>query len=178
MARKKKQIDVNNQPIVNAATGEQLGTLREGDQVRFVRKKTLEFLKGTTKLDYDNFYIANSEELRQVMKTLSMGEKAFLSSVVLYMDFQSCCLVKDNGEPINIDDLPEITGMSERALTSITAGLMQKNIIRKNKDGRKTIIFINPWLYCKGNRFNSTLKAMFREYYIHGKQCQWKDLRG
>jgi hypothetical protein len=54
-----------------------------------------------------------------------------------------------------------------------------KDIICRNKNSKERQYFVNPWLFCKGNRINKVLQTMFRNYGV--RVCggiKWKHIKG
>ena len=71
----------------------------------------------------------------------------------------------------------EISGISKGKISSVINGLVEKDILYKGKNSRNVQYFVNPWLFCKGNRINKVLKTMFKNYEIRTMdKTKWKDL--
>lgn len=168
-----------NDLIVNAATGEVTGKLSEGD--RIIRAKSVEHLKSQTD-DYqdwhiENFYKGNSAELKKVIPQLSIYEKGFIFSVAPYVGYDDCCIKHPNGNDIGTGDLMKLTGLSHTKLFETIDSLTKKDIIYKGKNSKGRQYFMNPWLFCKGNRINVVLKAMFKNYRIRVMGgVKWKEI--
>lgn len=153
----------------------------EGD--RILRKASLDSFSRIKekKKQYEDWQIntfikGNIEELRKVMKELDVYEKAFLYSIIPYISYEDCCLKYDNGKEIGFDTLVEITGISKGKLSSVIASLVEKDILYKGKNSRNVQYFVNPWLFCKGNRINKVLKTMFKNYEIRTLGVKWREL--
>lgn len=171
--------------IVDSDTGEITSEFNDGD--RIVRKESLESFsrmkerakqcQSWTK-EMAPFYKGNIEEIRKTMKALDIYEKAFLYSIATYIGYEDCCLKHDNGKELRFDTLVEITGISKGKLSSVINGLIDKNILYKGKNSNTTQYFVNPWLFCRGNRINKVLKTMFKNYQIQILDgTMWKDLK-
>ena len=94
------------------------------------------------------------------------------------MGYEDCCLKYPNGKDITTDNLADITGLSRSVIYSTIASLMKKDILYKGKNSNNRQYFINPWLFCKGNRINKVLKTMFKNYRV--RVCggvKWQDLK-
>ena len=112
------------------------------------------------------------------MQNLDVYEKAFLFSIVPYIGYENCCLQHSNGNELKFDALVEISQISKGKLSSVINGLIEKDILYKGKNSNMTQYFVNPWLFCKGNRINRVLRTMFKNYKIQTKNgIKWKDLR-
>lgn len=126
----------------------------------------------------ESFYKGNIDELRKNMSNLDVYEKAFLFSIVPYVGYEDCCLKYDNGRELKFESLLEITGISRAKLQSVINSLVEKDIIYKGKNSNTIQYFVNPWLFCKGNRINKVLRTMFKNYKIQVFDgTKWKDLK-
>ena len=126
----------------------------------------------------ESFYKGNIDELRKNMSNLDVYEKAFLFSIVPYIGYEDCCLKYDNGSELKFESLLEITGISRAKLQSVVNSLIEKDIIYKGKNSNAIQYFVNPWLFCKGNRINKVLRTMFKNYKIQVFDgTKWKDLK-
>lgn len=176
----------NKQPrayVVSNITGKITADLYPGD--RIVRAESIESYKKKKtmppeyeKWNIENFLKANIEEVKLWMDELSQAEKAFLFSIIPYISFEDCHLQFDNETDIGTEDLIKITGFSRSLVYQTIDSLIKKDILYKGKNSRNRQYFVNPWLFCKGNRINKVLKTMFKNYKIRvlgGKK--WKDIK-
>lgn len=156
----------------------------EGD--RIVRKASLEAYeriqerkKQCQEWKIEHFYRGNIEEICKVMKDLDVYEKAFLFSIAPYVGYEDCCLkYPSNGIELKFETLVDISGISRGKLSSVINSLVEKDIIYKGKNSNTIQYFVNPWLFCKGNRINKVLKTMFKNYQIQVFDgTKWKDLK-
>jgi cellobiose-specific phosphotransferase system component IIA len=172
--------------VINHA-GETVNHINKGD--RIVRKSSIDAFKEIKEneakaicesWDIREFYKANTEELQLISKELSQNEKAFLFSIAPYISFDSNILQVGKGrkaEDLGTEDLIEITGMSRSTLYHTIDLLHKKDIVYKGKNSRNRQFYINPLLYCKGNRINKVLRDMFKNYKIRSRDnVLWKDL--
>lgn len=169
--------------IVNSETGEISTDLYAGD--RIVRasskksyKKKVEIPKECETWNLEEFYKANILEMRLLMKDLSQAEKAFLFSIAPYVSFDDCHLQYGNGLDIGTEELIKITNLSRGLVYQTIESLVKKDILYKGRNSKSRQYFVNPWLFCKGNRINKVLKTMFKNYKIRvldGKK--WKDIK-
>ena len=162
--------------IISIETGEIIGELNEGDKI--LRKESVEKLEKTEEWKIENFYIGNIDEIQKWMQELSTIEKAFLFSIVPYISYDDCHLMYKNKKDIGTEDLVKISGLSRSKVYMVIKTLRQKDIIYKGENSKTKQYFINPWLFCKGNRLNKVLKTMFKNYKIRvlGNQ-KWSDLK-
>jgi len=185
---KEKQY-VDRKHIVNPNTDKVENFLYKGDKI--VRKKSIDSFKGLKQQESESgleswkikeFSKANTEELKLVLKELSATEKAFLISISPYTAFDSNLLQTGRGKnakDIGTEDLIDITGLSRNTVYETIDSLFKKDIIYKGVNSRNRQYFVNPWLYCKGNRINKVLKVMFKNYKVRSRSnTPWKDLEG
>jgi hypothetical protein len=170
--------------VVEKGTGLITDELKSGD--RIIKGKSIDYLNAKKKIKettqewkIEHFYKGHIEEIKKVMAELNVYEKAFLYSIAVYVGYEDCCLKYENGNDITTDDLIHLTGLSRSTLFDTINNLSKKDIIYKGKNSKNRQFFVNPWLFCKGNRINKVLKTMFKNYRIRildGKR--WKDLKG
>lgn len=151
--------------IVSPNTGEVTGEICEGD--RIIRKASVEYLNTTQVWRLDSFFMGHVGEIGNWAQELSTHECAFLFKIVTYIGYEDCCLKYSNGKPLGTEDLVKITGMPKATVYRVINSLTKKDILCRVKNSSKERqYFINPWLFCKGNRINKVLKTMFRNYKI------------
>jgi DNA-binding MarR family transcriptional regulator len=156
--------------------GQIIGEINEGD--RILRAESLEYLENYQIWKIEHFYKGNTEELRKMFKCLSTSEKAFLFCMAVYVGYEDCCLKHDNGNELSFDDMVEISGMSRSTVSEVLNSLIKKDIIYRGKNSRTRQYFINPWLFCKGQRINKVLRTMFKNYRVKVMGGQkWGDIR-
>jgi hypothetical protein len=169
--------------VVSAKTGEITTDLFAGDRiVRSSSNKSFdvktEAMTEYTKWNLGNFLKTHVAEMRLWMDDLSQAEKAFLFSIVPYISYEDCHLQYGNGVDIGTEDLMKITGLSRGLVYQTIDSLIKKDILYRGKNSKNRQYFVNPWLFCKGNRINKVLKTMFKNYKIRvlgGKK--WKDVK-
>jgi len=170
----------DNRPIVGRATnldGEITHQLRQGDRIisgnslnNYKTKKIreAEALKSGDKQEWnlEHFFKGHIPEIRGLMKSLSVFDKAFLFSIATYVGYEDCCLKYDNGRVLDFEALIDISGMSRGKLSQVLSGLIKADIIYKGNNSKGMQYFVNPWIYCKGVRINAVLKTMFKNYHV------------
>lgn len=166
--------------IIETETGEQLGELRQGDRV--LKKESIDFLKArdetTQEWKIEHFYKGNIKEISKWLKELSITEKAFLFCIVPYISYEDCHLCYHNNRDIGTEDLVEITGLSRSVVYETINSLTKKDILYKGKNSKNRQYFMNPWLFCMGNRINKVLRTMFKNYRIRVlNNVKWGDLK-
>ena len=181
--------------IIEKTTGEILADEDEKDRlnISYVKGSSIKALK--EKLESDTgrkineletgnyemwnlelFYKGNVKEIQAIMKELNVYEKAFLYSIVSYIGYDDCCLKFNNGAELSFEKMVEISGISKGKLSETVKSLIDKDILYKGKNSKNTQYFVNPWLFCKGNRINKVLKTMFKNYKIRTLGVRWREL--
>ena len=162
--------------IVSHETGEVINTLYEGD--RTVRKESVEYLNGIREWKMEHYFKGHIGEIEKWMGDLNTAEKALLFSIVPQISYTDCHLQYSNGQDIGTEDLVKISGMARGTVYETINSLIKKDILYKGRNSKGRQYFINPWLFCKGNRINIVLQTMFKNYRIRvmdGKR--WKDVK-
>lgn len=181
--------------IIEKTTGEILADEDEGDRVKITYMKENSINAFKKKLESDTerkinelstgnyemwnlevFYKGNVKEIQAIMKELNVYEKAFLYSIVPHIGYDDCCLKFNNGNELSFEKMVEISGISKGKLSETIKSLIDKDILYKGKNSKNTQYFVNPWLFCKGNRINKVLKTMFKNYKIRILGVRWREL--
>ena len=167
--------------VINGGTGTVLTTLEEGD--RILRKSSIDAFKEQNKgesfpeLMELSFSKVNTKEGQLLSKELSQAEKAVLFSLLFYVSYTSGLIMYENGRDMGFEDIVQITGMSRTTTKMALDLLIEKSVLCKCRSGKGVQYYMNPWVACKGAKFNPTLKAMFKRYRIRSKgNVMWKDL--
>ena len=161
--------------VVDECTGEILNELNEGD--RIVRKKSLEYLANMNTWKIEHFYKGHIGEIRSILSELNRNERAFLFSIASYVGYEDCCLKHDNGNELKFSDLIKLSGMAKSLTSEVVNSLIKKDILYKGKNSKNIQYFINPWIFCKGQRINNVLKTMFKNYRVRVVNKKWKDIK-
>jgi hypothetical protein len=172
--------------IIDEETGQIESRMFPGD--RILRAKSLEAYKKNEQkrklnnsiepFELENYFKGHVNEIVKLMKELSQNERAFLFSVAPYVGYEDCCLKYPNGRELDSEALEKITGMSTRTLYRTLFDLIKKDIIYKGKNSYTRQYFVNPWIFCKGQRINKVLKTMFKNYRVRvAGNVRWGDLK-
>jgi len=160
--------------VLNSETGEIVAELGEGDKI--VRGSTIEFLNEMQVWRIERYFKGSMDEARALMKELSSSEKAFLFCASAYVGYSDCCIKHDNGRVFDIDDFVKFSGLSRATVFKVLNSLRKKDIIFRGKNSQGDLYFINPWIYCRGNRISSVLKTMFKNYKVRVINKRWGDI--
>ena len=155
--------------------GEIVTEIKEGDKI--LRKASVDYLQDTQTWAIEHFYKGNIDEVRKQLEALSTYEKAFLFTIATYVGYTDCCIKYDNGNCLGFDDLVKLCRMSREKTLSTINELRKKDILYKGNNSKGLQYFVNPWLFCRGNRINNVLKTMFKNYRIKvmGNK-RWSDI--
>lgn len=162
--------------VIDDESGVVLGVLDDGD--RIIRKASIDHLKNYQVWTVEHFFKGNMPEINKWMEELSPHEKALLFTVSTYVSYEDCCLKHSNGDMLTFDDIVKKSGIARGTTSETLNSLIDKDILYRGKNSRERQYFMNPWLFCKGNRINRVLKTMFRNYRI--RICQnvkWGNLK-
>jgi hypothetical protein len=161
--------------IITKETGEIIAELKPGDKVKVIRGDSIK----TGEWKIKHFYKGHTEEIKKVINELSINEKAFLFSIAPYVGYEDCCLKYANNKDIPLEGLVEISGMCRSVVFQVVSSLIKKDILYKGKNSKCRQYFVNPWIFCKGQRINKVLKKMFENYHIQILNgIQWKNIKG
>lgn len=157
-------------------TGEVTTEIRPGD--RIVRAESIGYMHQSQEWKIEHFYKGNLPEVKKWMRDLTPGEKAVLFTVSPYVGYEDCCLKHENGDMLTFENIVELSGLSRGAVSATINTLIDKDILYRGKNAQERQYFVNPWLFCKGNRINRVLQTMFRNYKIRVLGgVEWKHCR-
>jgi len=170
--------------VVDAETGEILMVASEGDQIRVYPQKKHNQKEADAILSlkemgitYEQYFRINVLEFALTASTMTPNEIGFLMSLLPYMSYVTCCLSYSNGNDLTADDMAEITGVTWKTVLGYLESLRKKDVIYRGKHSKGYQYFVNPWLFSKGSKFNSTLKTMFRNYRVKTRgNKKWSEL--
>lgn len=163
--------------IISPETGEQIDELFEGD--RILRKSSIDQFKQANEMvwNYKSFFKGNCEELKLLIPTLDIYERAILLSILPYVNYSDCLICHSNKREIGLNDIAELSGIGKRKVMTCLDSLIKKDILYKGKNSRTNQYFINPWLVSKGSMANYVLMTMFKNYKIKTRNnVMWKEL--
>lgn len=176
--------DISKRMVIDAETGEVLMVAAENDVIRIYpqkknSQKETEAIMSLSELgiSYEHYLRMNVLEFALTANTMSESEIGFLVSLLPYMSYVNCLLCYKNGNELTADDMAEIVGASRPTVFNRLESLRKKDIIYRGKHSRGYQYFVNPWLFSKGSKFNSTLRTMFRNYRVKTRgNKKWSDL--
>ncbi len=167
--------------IVSKDTGEVFDHMYRGD--RILRSKSMEgyseMQETTAKSPITNFTKQNNDELRHLLRDLSLPESKFLFGCLSFLGYEDNCIKNERGNPMQIDDIAERIGLSRSSAFRAAESLMAQDILCKAKNSSEFQLFLCPLVGGKGNKYNKVLQTMFRFYKVRSKGMKtWAKLLG
>lgn len=167
--------DINGTRVREIREGDRIRSGASTDAYRTKKIREAEAVKAGDKQEWnlEHFFKGHIPEIRELMKSLTTFERAFLFSIATYVGYEDCCLKYDNGKCLDFNDLVVISGMSRGKASDVLSSLIKSDIIYKGINSKGIQYFVNPWIYCKGIRINKVLQTMFKNYCVRilgGKQ--------
>jgi hypothetical protein len=167
--------DVNGKQIRPLYAGDKIqsGASLENYKNKKMREIAAEKSGDKQEWNLEHFFKGHIPEIRELMKSLTVNQKAFLFSIATYVGYEDCCIKYDNGKCFDFDDLVIVSGLSRGTVSKVVNELRDADIIYKGYNSKGIQYFMNPWIYCKGIRINAVLKTMFKNYHVRvlgGKQ--------
>ena len=149
--------------MVNPDTGEVVNEIYEGDSI--LRAESSEYLAQTIIIGkgkkFIKLFVDEIELLRK--EKLTSAQWDILLFIMTHFRYDSGLVCFENGNPINSDDIAELAEMPKRTVFDTLEKLVSKKILAKNKTGHDIKYYINPYIFCKGQRINRTLHSMFKK---------------
>jgi hypothetical protein len=123
-------------------------------------------VNGTTMITWGedwSFTKLFTEFFRVADNKFSSGSVAVMFAIAPYVAYETNILCKRGRvkDPLTVDDIHKITGISKKSITKYIDELTEGKILSKDIEGR---LIANPYVYCKGGKVTKELKAMFKAY--------------
>ena len=162
--------------VIDPETGEIINHIEQGDQLMKAPKELND--EKVISWNCGMFVKGNVKELQLLIPELSSSQRGLLFSLMAYVNYKDCLVCYPNGKDINLNSLTTITNVNIKTVRKITSELIKLNLVYSGKNGNNNQYFVNPWVICRGNYINKTLKAMFKNYQIRSMEIiRWKDLK-
>lgn len=128
-------------------------------------KKTLERVKSRD-TSYISFYQVEllslfDDAAKSEAHKIGKWELAFLTRFIGYLEFPSNRLIIDGFFP-SVEELCSLMGCKENKLYEILRNLEYFEIIKKQKSGRQSLIYFNPYIISTGISVNKATCEMFK----------------
>lgn len=89
-----------------------------------------------------------------------------LTILTAYLSYEDNSLINKDGSYLNHNDIMELTGWSKKKVNQILTVLIENELIHTEKqieDKRKNKYFINPNLFYKGQKIESSVKEFYKD---------------
>jgi len=132
---------------------------------RIMRKESVDYLVDTEKWIPESSFIKTYPKALKKASSKMTGTECFIAiTLIAYINYTTGMLINNNNQPLKRKNMLRIFDMTEKTFDNNMKSLVRKGIFSKNKVGRETQYFANPYLFTKGNKINKTLKSMFRNH--------------
>jgi hypothetical protein len=153
--------------IVDEDTGEVLKRLEDGTRIlppnsaRYLAR-TAELLPVNEKRHYIKLY---GGSLLKILsgEGLSGADLTVLLTMAVHIQYETGLIAHDNGKPLRVKALINMTKLSERAVYNSIETLIRKGIIAKVRTRQEIKYYGNPFIFMRGVKINKTLYSMFRK---------------
>ena len=140
--------------------GVKVGEINEGD--RITRKKQLEYLRQTAEINKDKSYVkVYTKHLFELSRSLSGTENQFVNYLLGYIRYESGILAHENGKVLTRQTMTVETELSIKTIDRLLKSLIDKQVLGKHKTGHNICFTVNPYIFMRGSRVNTTLIKMF-----------------
>ncbi len=149
--------------IVSDATGEIIDELHEGD--RIVRGNSTDYLNQTIEMEKDKRFLKIYDTTFSLLadEPLTGNQWRIIATLSTHFQYGSGLVAFSNGVPLTPNHICQLTNVSRSTVFDTLDILVKKRILAKTKVGNDVKYFINPYLFCRGNRINKTLHSMFKD---------------
>lgn len=155
------------QVIVDTLTGEVVNDIRVGDRFSITRSSQLEHLSkqyaNESFIPDAKFIKVFIDPLHELKKALTSAELTFLIDLIGYISYESGILQYANGNSLSRSDISDITNVEMRWVDTLLASLIKKQVLGKHRTGKSVCFTANPYLFCRGQKVNKTLKKLYEK---------------
>lgn len=159
--------------IIDPVTGEVKDEMFEGDRIKIIRKKQIEFLeKNRQSLEKDKIYsfgqdtkfsMLSSYSAKQLAdEKLTATEYRILLAMISNTNYKSGLIAFGNNKPLTTKWLTEKMIIDKKTTRKSVRTLIDLGIIAESTTNHKTQYFFNPYIQYRGRWINKTLYDMFK----------------
>ena len=149
--------------IVDMETGEILQQFNEPYEVRTGGQ--INYLRSHAVLNKEREFTKVFLDLSEVVDDLSSPAAKFLCKLIRYVMFTSNLIAYPNGVPLTHKNISELMKCSICTTKRVMSELVDRKVVARCRVGKSYKYFANPYIFCKGTRFNATLVEMFKSYH-------------
>jgi predicted transcriptional regulator len=99
---------------------------------------------------------------------LSSSEMAIAIILTEFISYETGLIKKRGGDPLDMQEVEELTGFSKKTVIKAMQKLLSKKIIFRGRTGNSENdpyqFYANPHIFFRGRYINPTLIAMFKDY--------------
>jgi hypothetical protein len=159
--------------IISEETGELIETIQTGDSIKITRQEQKDYarkhdIQFNSKEDFIKFFIKNTDKMAD---NLNFAELGLLLSLTKFICYEDCILRtggRHNGNVLTVKELAVLLKQNEKSLYRQITNLKSKGVLCicgigsiYEHEHNKKVIIINPYIFCRGNIVNNTIKALF-----------------
>ncbi len=150
---------------VDAETGEILSEIYEGDRIVHQKDEDEKTIDGFNHGKKFVKLYAGVSKLRGKGKD-KLSDKEFAVTIALsdFVCFEDCCLREGghrNGKILTQAELAEKLDMQYKNFNNTFRSLRKKMVLGTFHTGGEEFITVNPWIFTRGTKVNSTVAAYF-----------------
>ena len=149
--------------IIDMETGEILQQFNEPYEVRTGGQ--INYLRSHAILNKEREFTKVFPDLSEVVDDLSSPAAKFLCKLIGYVRYTSNLIAYPNGVPLTHKNISEIMKCSMVTTKRVMSELVDRKVVARCRVGKSYKYFANPYIFCKGMRFNATLVEMFKSYH-------------
>lgn len=159
----------NKRIIIDEVTGELITKVNEDAVIKIYNTQQKEYDQSfNDKEDFLKFFVKNCDNLKKNLSFSEIGSLIYISKFICYEDGILRYEGKRTGRVLSIKDLAMLLDENEKSMYRTINNLKNKGVvcicdigsIYKNEKNKKVII-VNPYIFCRGNTINNTIKALF-----------------
>lgn len=136
-----------------------------GEKYKYTPQGELEYLDDHQKLNENRPFVKVFEDFGDIAARVSGASLYTMCKLTPYISFGSNLIArKRSSVPLVSRDIEIITGYTYRTVKKCLAELVDKKVFARVRVGRSYSYYANPYIFCKGEEFNKTLKTMFKGY--------------
>lgn len=148
--------------IINEKTGEVQDLVRMDTDYMLVHKNSSKAYKDMQRLEELkqngrglSWVACYHDPIRDTSKTMSLFECGTLLKLLLYINFKNKGVLTINNQPMKLKDIQSVIKKGETQTRTILSSLEEKDILRKEKEGRSNVYIVNPAFHTMGEILDS-----------------------
>lgn len=169
-----------NAIVVGLETGERICDIEKGSKINVRSKGQTEYIKNNIdntltpkEADMDNDFVKIFRTVLGILveEKLNSTDYQIIFTCLSYLEYSSGAVKNHLGKFIGITELSKKIHISRQAANDEVNMLVKKKILHKGKVGNTVQLFVNPYIFMRGQVINKTLYAMFKESKWYDKHA-------